>query len=61
MPVNKSPQKPKADKDKQFDVIIGIIHDNREGLSKAVEKPTRFSFATEQEAVDFANKLKETK
>lgn len=59
MPVVKSPPKPKADKEKPYDVIVSAIYDNREGFSKAVEKPTRYSFATEEEALDLITRLRE--
>lgn len=60
MPVKTAPapNQPKGDPDKQFDVMISVIHDDRRGVSKPVEKPVRFSFATEQEALSFANLLK---
>lgn len=58
MPVMKSPQKPKADKDKQFDVIIQVAHDDRTGNTRTVEKPARYSFETEAEALDLARQLK---
>lgn len=47
----------KGDPDKQHDVIVSVIHDNRHGVSRPVMKPQRFSFETEQEALDFAHKL----
>lgn len=53
------PKQPKGDPNKQFDVMISVIHDNRQGVSRPVEKPTRLSFATEEEALAHANKLKE--
>jgi hypothetical protein len=56
---DKQVKQPKGDPDKQYDVMISVIHDNRKGISRPVEKPTRISFATEEEALAFANKLKE--
>lgn len=49
--------RPKADKTKQFDVTITVVHDNRKGVSKSVQKAQRFSFETEIEAVVFANQF----
>lgn len=59
MPKPKQPKVPKGDPDKQFDVMISVIHDNRQGISRPVEKPVRVSFATEEEALAHAAKLKE--
>lgn len=50
---------PKGDPDKQFDVLISVIHDDRKGISKPVVKPVRYSFATEQEALNFAERVKD--
>lgn len=50
-------KQPKGDKEKQFDVSINVIHDNREGVSRPLQKTQRYSFATEQEALDFAAQL----
>lgn len=52
------PKQHKGDKEKQYDVTITVIHDNRQGTSRPIEKPVRFSFTTEAEALEFANKLK---
>lgn len=60
-PKNTEPKKPKGDPNKQFDVVISVIHDDRTGKSRAVQKAVRYSFATEEEAVAFANKLTEEK
>lgn len=51
----------KGDRDKQFDVKVEVFHDNRKGQTRLIEKPVRFSFATEAEAVEFAHKLTEDK
>lgn len=61
MPQKHAPKQPKGDPERQYDVIISVIHDDRKGFAKPVEKPVRFSFATEAEALGFTNKLKETK
>lgn len=53
----KQPKTPKGDPNKQFDVMIHVVHDNRAGQCRSIET-TRLSFATEEEAVAFANKLK---
>lgn len=58
MPVMKAPQKPKADPYKQYDVIIQVVHDDRTGNTRTVEKPARYSFETEAEALDLAKQLK---
>lgn len=55
------PKQPKGDPNKQFDVTISVIHDNRKGVSRPVEKSVRSSFETEEQALEFANKLKEVK
>lgn len=52
------PKTPKGDPNKQFDVLISVIHDDRQGRSTPVEKPTRVSFATEAEALAAAAKAK---
>lgn len=51
--------KPKADKNKPYDVIVSIIHDDRSGKSTPVGKPTRYSFATEAEAQWLADEIKD--
>jgi hypothetical protein len=51
----------KGDRDKQFDVKLEVFHDNRKGQTRLIEKPLRFSFETEEEAVAFAHKLTEDK
>ena len=51
----------KGDPSKQYDVLIEVIHDNRKGISRAVQRATRYSFVTEEEAVAFAERLKEAK
>lgn len=54
------PKTPKGDPNKQFDVMISVIHDDRQGTSRPVEKPVRVSFATEEEALAAAAKAKST-
>lgn len=51
----------KGDRDKQYDVKVEVFHDNRQGKTRLIEKPLRFSFETEAEAVEFAHKLTEDK
>lgn len=58
MPKPKQPKVPKGDPDKQYDVMISVIHDNRQGISRPVEKPVRVSFATEEEALEAAEIVK---
>lgn len=53
----KQPKTPKGDPNKQYDVTIAIIHDDRKGKSTPVQKPQRFSFATAEEATQFANQF----
>lgn len=53
-----APKQPKGDPNKQFDVIINVVHDDRHGKCQHIDRE-RYSFATEEEAVAFANKLKE--
>ena len=55
-----NPTKPKGDKTKQFGVITSIVHDDREGITRVIEKPKRYAFATEDEAVAFAHKFEES-
>lgn len=49
----------KGDPERQYDVIVSVIHDDRKGFAKPVEKPARYSFATEEEALNMARQLKE--
>lgn len=48
---------PKGDPTKQYDVTVSVIHDDRQGKSTPVEKPKRYSFATPEEALEFAQKI----
>ncbi len=60
MPKQAPAKTPKGDPNKQFDVMISVIHDDRQGTSRPVEKPVRVSFATEEEALAAAAKAKST-
>lgn len=57
-PKEKTPKTPKGDKMKPYDVIISGVYDDRAGTTSVIEKPTRISFATEGEALDYLAKLK---
>lgn len=59
MPAPKQDPKPKADPSKPYDVIVSIIHDDRSGKSTPVQKPQRYSFATEAEARWLADEIKD--
>ncbi len=61
MPAIAEKTKPQVakDKSKPYDVIVSLVHDNREGITRAVEKPMRYSYATEAEAQEAFQKANE--
>lgn len=61
MAEQQQPKTPKGDPNKQYDVTVAIIHDDRQGKSTPVQKPKRYSFVTSEEAIAFANKFEEEK
>jgi hypothetical protein len=53
----KAPVVKKGDPNKQYDVSISVIHDDRQGKSAPVRPTVRRSFETQDEAVAFANQF----
>lgn len=52
-----APKVPKGDPSKPYDVSVAVIHDDRQGKSTPVQATKRYSFATEGEALEFAQKI----
>lgn len=54
-----TPKKVKGDKNKPFDVIVTVVHDDRVGHTNAAGPVQRYSYATVEEALEVSNKIKE--